>query len=100
MTFEKVLGIFSKHLKNDENVEIVKVKKGYLHLYWDEVTKDYNHTLFTSVDKLYEGLFDDIESFYKYESKMKFSSEEERDKFIKSLQEKIHNEYIKLMKGN
>lgn len=97
MTFENIIDIFSEHLKNDENIEIVKVKKGYLHLYWDKVTNDYNHTLITSFDELYESLLSDVESYYKYESKMKFSNEEERDKFIKNLQDIYYNKYKNLI---
>ncbi len=93
MTFEKILTIFSEHLKNDENIEIIKVKKGYLHLYWDKVCKDYQAILLTTFEDLFNKLLDDVESYYQYESNISFASEDERKIFIKNLQDEYCNKF-------
>lgn len=89
MTFEKVLAIFAEHLKNDDNVEVVKVKKGYLHLYWDKVRQDYDALLLTTLEELFKVLLDDVAGYYKFESEITFSSDEERESFVRNLQEKL-----------
>lgn len=93
MTFENILNIFSEHLKNDENIEIIRVKKGYLHLYWDEVADNYNFDLIFDLDELFNRLLEDIRSYYKFESKQSFSSEEEFENFVENLQKELHKKY-------
>lgn len=93
MTFEKIMTIFKEHLEKDENIEIIKVKKGYLHLYWDKVSKDYNVNLITTLNELFNMLLDDVSAYYKFESDLSFNSESEQEYFIKSLQEEFYNKY-------
>lgn len=89
MTFEKVLAIFAEHLKNDDNVEVVKVKKGYLYLYWDKVRQNYDTLLLDTLDEVIKVLLHDVAGYYKFESEITFSSDEERESFVKNLQEKL-----------
>ncbi len=55
----------------------------------DEIIKDYNTNLVTSPRKLLEELLSDIDGFYKYESNISFTNEDERIKLVKKIQEKF-----------
>ncbi len=100
MTFQSILNIFSEYLENDKNIEVVKVKKGYLHLYWDEVANDYNANLISDLDELFNRLLEDIREYYKFESKKSFSSENDFENFVENLQKELQKKYNELKNNN
>jgi hypothetical protein len=41
LTCERILDVFQDHLEQDYETEVVKVRRGYLVLQWDERGEDY-----------------------------------------------------------
>lgn len=58
MTFEKVLGLFEDYFEKDKDLEVVKLKHGYILKYWDEEDDNYNELCDGSLHKTPEKLFD------------------------------------------
>ena len=58
MEYSEVLDYFKKDIRNNPDIEIIRLKHGYMIFYWDEVENSYYQVneLIQSPKKLYEIL--------------------------------------------
>ena len=58
MEYSEVLECFKNDIRNNPDIEIFRLKHGYIIFYWDDVEHSYYHSseLIQSPEKLYEIL--------------------------------------------
>ena len=58
MEYSEVLSYFKNDIRNNPDIEIIRLKHGYMIFYWDDVDPSYYHSseLIKSPEKLYEIL--------------------------------------------
>lgn len=102
MTFEKVMEIFKNYLKEDKDIEVVKLNHGYYIFVWDSKKANYviNNQLIQSPKEMFDELYAEAKIYYESMFKNKSTGiiEDKQKRIIDKTPNDLRKEFCKTTK--